>query len=69
MIERNVISRVELARKLGIKSATIAKWKSWFPEPIEYVSDRLILYDLAEVEQAIANRAKRKLLRKPPRRR
>lgn len=52
---KNLISRAELASDLGVQTQTIAKWERLgkFPPPKEYVSDRLILYDRAEVRRAI----------------
>ena len=70
MIERRVISRAALAKQLGVKTASIAKWeKTWFPEPLQRVSDRLILYDVDAVERALAERAERTLRRNGFRRR
>ena len=69
MIETKVISRADLARRLGVKPATIAKWeKRWFPPPLQRVSDRLILYEVAAVERALLRRAERHDRRRPPRR-
>ena len=68
MLEIRMISRIDLAKRLGVKPATIAKWeKRWFPQPLERVSDRLILYDTGAVERALARRAQRTSQRKPPR--
>ncbi|MCU1244269.1 MAG: hypothetical protein JWN02_179 [Acidobacteria bacterium] len=68
MIEERVISRVDLAKRLGVKPATIAKWeKRWFPHPLQRVSDRLILYEVDAVERALTRRAERKVQRRPPR--
>ena len=52
---KNLISRTELASDLGVQTQTIAKWErlGMFPQPKEYVSDRLILYDRTEVRRAI----------------
>ena len=70
MIEQRVISRAALAKQLGIKIATIAKWeRTWFPAPVQRVTDRLILYSVNEVEKALAARAARTLRRTGPRRR
>ena len=65
MLESAVIARHVLAKQLNVKPQTIAKWQSqgWFPAPIQRLSDRLILYSLAEVEQALAKRAARTTLR------
>lgn len=66
---KNLISRVEIAANLGVKTQTIAKWErnGTFPPPKEYLSDRLILYDRAEVRRALdqrkANRRERLPLR------
>ncbi len=68
MIEERMISRVDLAKRLGVKPATIAKWeKGWFPKPLQRVSDRLILYEVDAVERALTRRAERTVRRRPPR--
>jgi len=57
MIEERMISRVDLAKRLGVKPATIAKWeRGWFPKPLQRVSDRLILYAVDAVERARVRR-------------
>ncbi len=63
---KNLISRTELAKALGVAPQTIAKWqrRGLFPEPTEWVSDRLILYDRDEVRRAMDHR---KALRRRPR--
>jgi hypothetical protein len=64
MLESAVIARHVLAKRLSVKPQTIAKWeRSWFPAPIQRVSDRLILYSLAEVEEALQQRAARTTVR------
>jgi hypothetical protein len=69
MIEQPVISRAALAKHLGVKTATIAKWeRTWFPKPVQRVTDRLILYSVDKVEKALAARAARTLRRTGPRR-
>ena len=52
---KNLISRVELADKLGVQTQTIAKWEreGIFPTAKEHLSDRLILYDRDEVRRAL----------------
>lgn len=68
MLEQKLIARHVLARQLGVKAATIAKWeRTWFPAPVERVSDRLILYSFAEVERALAERSSRNQSRSLPR--
>lgn len=69
---KNLISRAELASSLGVQTQTIAKWErlGTFPEPREYVSDRLILYDRDEVRRAIdARKAARRRRLMPTKRR
>ena len=64
MLELAVISRHVLAKRLHVRPQTIAKReKSWFPSPIERISDRLILYAVKDVEEAFAARTSR-ILRK-----
>jgi len=47
MIEERVISRAAFAKHLGVKIGTMAKWeRSWFPKPIQRVTDPLILYSV-----------------------
>lgn len=68
MLGIKMISRIKLAMRLGVKPAAIAKWeKRCFPQPLERISDRLILYDTNAVERALARRTKRTSQRKPPR--
>lgn len=48
MLEKRLIARHVLARQLGVKPATLARWeRRWFHPPVQRISDRLILYDLA----------------------
>ncbi len=69
MIEERVISRAALAKQLGVKIGTVAKWeRTWFPKPVQRVSDRLILYSVEQVEKALANRAAGTRRRTGPRR-
>lgn len=67
---KNLISRVELARSLGVETQTIAKWEreGQFPAAKEYVSDRLILYDREEVRRALDLRKTRRRKRLLPHR-
>jgi predicted site-specific integrase-resolvase len=67
---KNLISRVELARSLGVETQTIAKWEreGQFPTAKEYVSDRLILYDREEVRRALDLRKTRRRKRLLPHR-
>ncbi|HEX7830170.1 MAG TPA: hypothetical protein VF787_10965 [Thermoanaerobaculia bacterium] len=65
------VARHILAAELGVQTQTIAKWEreGWFPQPEERISDRLILYRRATVEDAIrARRARGRAKRIPPRR-
>jgi hypothetical protein len=64
----NRISRVEIAEQLGVRTQTIAKWERTgrFPAPKEYLSDRVILYDVEEVRVAIACRRMNRHKRIPP---
>lgn len=69
MTERRLIARHVLARQLGVRCATLAKWeKSWLPLPVQRISDRLILYDLDAVERAVAARAARPRPKRTPKR-
>ena len=44
------------AAKFGISTQTTAKWeRTWFPKPIEHVSDRFVLCDGKEVEPRSRN--------------
>ncbi|HKS21813.1 MAG TPA: hypothetical protein VJZ76_03360 [Thermoanaerobaculia bacterium] len=56
-----LISRTALAAALHVRPATIAKWTrlGWFPEPTQRISDRVILYERAAVQTALARRAAR----------
>jgi hypothetical protein len=58
-MHEGLISRAALAAQLHVRPATIAKWTrlGWFPEPKERISERLILYELAAVQTALARRA------------
>lgn len=68
---KNLISRIELAAALHVHPATIAAWsrRGLFPEPKEYLSDRVILYDRDEVYRAIEERKRARRQRVAPRRR
>ena len=57
-MDERLISRLALARELGIEAQTIAKWErqGWFPQPTLLVSDRLILYDRDAVDHALRAR-------------
>ena len=65
----NRISRAEIAEQLGVRPQTIAKWERTgrFPTAKEYISDRVILYDLAEVHAAVALRSNGRQRHLPPR--
>jgi uncharacterized protein YjcR len=71
MVERKLISRKAIAQRLGVQTQTIAAWErqgKW-PEPAEWISERVILYDVDAVEDAIRNRAAMRRARTPPQRR
>lgn len=69
MIEQHLISRAALAKKLSVATGTIAKWeRTWFPKPVQRVTDRLILYSVEQVEKALAARATKTIRRPGPRR-
>jgi predicted DNA-binding transcriptional regulator AlpA len=57
-----------LAEELGVETQTIAKWErdGWFPQPGDRISDRLILYRRTSVDEAIAERRARQVMRRPP---
>ncbi|MCM2317405.1 MAG: MerR family transcriptional regulator [Thermoanaerobaculia bacterium] len=59
MAIQNTISRLEVARLLGVQPQTIARWerRGLFPAPVQRLSERVILYDRAEVEDALNARA------------
>lgn len=65
-----LVSRLELARELGVEPQTIAKWErqGWFPKPHLIVSDRLILYEREPIETALRKRHSRMCARPIPRR-
>ncbi|MFA6954286.1 MAG: hypothetical protein WC538_00280 [Thermoanaerobaculia bacterium] len=50
------MSRTEIAERLGVRPATIGKWTrlKLFPEPVERISNRVLLYEKRAVERAIA---------------
>ncbi len=62
------ISRSEIAEQLRVQTQTIAKWERMgtFPQAKEHVSDRVILYDRAEVRAAIETRIASRPRRVPP---
>ena len=64
----NRISRAEIAEQLGVRPQTIAKWERTgrFPTAKEYISDRVILYDLEEVHAAVAQRSAARRKPSPP---
>jgi predicted DNA-binding transcriptional regulator AlpA len=68
---KNLISRIELAASLRVQPQTISRWtrRGLFPQPKEYVSDRLILYDREEVLRAIERRTSTRRRRVAPHRR
>lgn len=66
-----LVARHVLAAELGVATQTIAKWsrQSWgFPQPARVISDRLILYDRAKVDSALATRAAARRQRVLPKR-
>ena len=69
-MDRKLVSRLALARELHVESQTIAKWErqGQFPQPAQYISDRIILYDRAAVDQAIRTRSERRCKHVPPQR-
>lgn len=71
MVERKLISRKAIAQQLGVQMQTIGKWERQgrWPEPAEWISERVILYDCDAVEDAIRERAAMRRKRKPPQRR
>jgi hypothetical protein len=69
-MEEKLVSRMSLARELGVESQTIAKWErhGWFPKPHLILSDRLILYRRGEVDAALRERHKKTCARLAPQR-
>jgi hypothetical protein len=67
-MHEGLISRMALAAELHVRPATIAKWTrlGWFPEPTQRISERVILYELAAVQAALAERATRSVPRIAP---
>jgi DNA-binding XRE family transcriptional regulator len=65
-----LVSRLDLARELGVEPQTIAKWErqGWFPKPHLIVSDRLILYEREPIETALRKRHSSMCTRTIPRR-
>ena len=65
-----LVSRLDLARELGVEPQTIAKWErqGWFPKPHLIVSDRLILYEREPIETALRKRHSNMCTRSIPRR-
>ncbi len=65
-----LVSRLDLARELGVEPQTIAKWErqGWFPKPHLIVSDRLILYEREPIEIALRKRHSSMCVRSIPRR-
>ena len=55
----NLISAKDLAARLGIKTATLAKWRQLGrgPQGWIYLSATLVVYPLDEVEKFLAERA------------
>jgi DNA-binding transcriptional MerR regulator len=58
----NLISRLEIASKLGVQSRTIVQWErlGWFPRPTLTLSLKRIYYNRDEVQRALDARANRK---------
>jgi predicted site-specific integrase-resolvase len=69
-MDRKLVSRLALARELHVESQTIAKWErqGLMPQPVQYISDRVILYDREAVDQAIRKRSERRCKHVPPQR-
>jgi hypothetical protein len=69
-MERTLVSRLVIARELNVESQTVAKWErqGWFPPPVEWISDRVILYDRAAVDRAVKLRAQQRRRRVLPNR-
>jgi predicted DNA-binding transcriptional regulator AlpA len=67
-MQTKLVSRIALARELGVEPRTIAKWErhGWFPEPRMILSDRVILYARSEIEAALLARQRRKRARLIP---
>ena len=67
-MHEGLISRTALAAQLHVRPATIAKWTrlGWFPQPTARISERVILYEVAAVERALAARATSGGLRTAP---
>ncbi|MCM2313903.1 MAG: MerR family transcriptional regulator [Thermoanaerobaculia bacterium] len=57
-----LVTRIQLARELGVATQTISAWsrQGWFPLPKRRLSARLIYYDRREVETAMVARAARR---------
>src|SRR4051794_12664867 len=67
MLEIRMISRIDLAAPWREAGDDREVGKRCFPQPLERVSDRLILYDTSAVEHVLARRAERMTQWKPPR--
>ena len=69
-MDRKLVTRLALARELHVESQTIAKWErqGLMPQPVQYLSDRVILYDREAVDQAIRTRSERHCKHVPPQR-
>jgi transcriptional regulator with XRE-family HTH domain len=69
-MDERLVSRLTLARELGVDPQTIAKWErdGWFPSPHLVLSDRLILYKRDLVEEALNARHQVTSARIAPRR-
>lgn len=69
-MDRNLVSRLVVARELQVESQTIAKWerRGLFPQPVQYISDRVILYEREAVDRAIRTRSERRCKHVPPQR-
>lgn len=61
-MHKNLVSRIALAREIGVEPQTIAKWErqGWFSQPSPILSDRLILYARSAVDAALGERHRRK---------
>ena len=69
-METRLVSRLTLARELGVEPQTIAKWErhGWFPKPRLVLSDRLILYERELVDLALHDRHRATSARLAPQR-
>lgn len=69
-MNEQLVSRLALARELGLEAQTLAKWtrQGWFPQPYLVLSDRVILYHRSEVDAALRERHRKSCARLAPQR-